>query len=54
MYGSDYPCWDPKAALQVFEELGLSKEDQEKIFSLNARCVLNLREPVKPKAPATA
>ena len=56
MYGSDYPCWDPKAALQVFEDVGLSKEDQEKIFSLNARRILNLRDPVqaKPQERATA
>jgi aminocarboxymuconate-semialdehyde decarboxylase len=52
MYGSDYPCWDPKAALKVFEECGLSKADQEKIFSLNARRVLGLKMPEKAKKEA--
>ena len=28
MYGSDYPCWSPAAALEYFDKIGLSKEDQ--------------------------
>ena len=45
MYGSDYPCWSPATALQLFEEVGLSKEDQEKILNDNARRILGLRDP---------
>jgi aminocarboxymuconate-semialdehyde decarboxylase len=45
MYGSDYPCWDPATALRLFEEVGLSKEDQDKIFYGNARRVFGLRDP---------
>lgn len=45
MYGSDYPCWSPATALQLLEEVGLSKEDQEKILNDNARRILGLRDP---------
>ncbi|WP_158915383.1 amidohydrolase family protein [Caulobacter sp. S45] len=44
MYGSDYPCWTPATALELFHEIGLSIEDQEKILNLNARRVLNLKD----------
>jgi aminocarboxymuconate-semialdehyde decarboxylase len=47
MYGSDYPCWDPAAALKYFAEIGLSQADQEKILYSNARRILNLRDPVE-------
>jgi len=54
MYGTDYPCWDPAACLKLFAEIGLSAEDQQKIFYSNARRILNLKDPVAPKlAPAT-
>jgi aminocarboxymuconate-semialdehyde decarboxylase len=46
MYGSDYPCWDPATALQLFTEVGLSKEDQQKILNDNARRILGLRDPL--------
>lgn len=42
MYGSDYPCWDPATALELFEEVGVSKEDQQKIFYGNARRLFGL------------
>ncbi|HVA15851.1 MAG TPA: amidohydrolase family protein [Stellaceae bacterium] len=45
MYGSDYPCWSPAAALKYFGETGMSQADQEKIFCGNARRILNLRDP---------
>jgi aminocarboxymuconate-semialdehyde decarboxylase len=45
MYGSDYPCWDPAAALRLVEELGLSDADKEKILYANARRILGLRDP---------
>lgn len=45
MYGSDYPCWMPEAAMQVLDEAGLSAEDREKIMNGNARRILGLREP---------
>lgn len=46
MYGTDYPCWDPAEALKLFDEIGLSKADQQKILYDNARRILNLRDPV--------
>lgn len=45
LYGSDYPCWSPAAALKFFGETGMSPEDQEKIFRGNARRILKLRDP---------
>jgi aminocarboxymuconate-semialdehyde decarboxylase len=45
MYGSDYPCWNPTAALKYFGETGMSQADQEKIFQGNARRILKLRDP---------
>lgn len=49
LYGSDYPCWNPATALELFDAIGLSKEDQEKIFYSNARRFFALGEPVKAK-----
>ena len=46
MYGTDYPCWDPKAALQVLEEVVLSKEDKLKVLRDNARRFFGLRDAV--------
>ena len=45
MYGSDYPCWSPAAALEFLGQIGLSGEDQEKILYSNARRILGLRDP---------
>jgi aminocarboxymuconate-semialdehyde decarboxylase len=53
MYGDDYPCWNPESALKVFQEVGLSAEDQQKIMYGNARRVLGLKDPVPAKKPAT-
>ncbi len=47
MYGDDYPCWNAPAALKIFNEIGLSGEDQQKILAENARRILNLKEPAK-------
>ena len=47
MYGDDYPCWNAPAALKVFNEIGLSNEDRQKILCDNARRILNLTEPSK-------
>ncbi len=45
MYGTDHPCWVPATAVRLVEELGLSQDDQEKIFCGNAKRILGLREP---------
>jgi aminocarboxymuconate-semialdehyde decarboxylase len=49
MYGSDYPCWSPAAALDYFDKIGLPQEDQAKILYGNARRVLNLTDPAPAK-----
>ena len=54
MYGSDYPCWSPAAALKLFGEIGLSSGDQEKIFGANARHVFGLRDTPKPRVQQDA
>lgn len=52
LYGTDYPCWNPSTAMQLFNDIGLSKEDQQKIFYDNAKRFFGLREPAKPKLAA--
>jgi aminocarboxymuconate-semialdehyde decarboxylase len=54
MYGSDYPCWSPAAALALFAEIGLPQGDQEKILYGNARRILGLKDPAAPKLPQGA
>jgi aminocarboxymuconate-semialdehyde decarboxylase len=49
MYGTDYPCWDPAAALKLIDELDLSSEDQEKLFYTNALRILGLRGAEQPQ-----
>jgi aminocarboxymuconate-semialdehyde decarboxylase len=36
LYGTDYPCWNPKVALDLIAKIGLSPEDQHKLFYGNA------------------
>jgi len=45
LYGSDYPCWDPEAALAVLAGAGLSAQEQEKVLFSNARRFFGLRDP---------
>jgi aminocarboxymuconate-semialdehyde decarboxylase len=52
MYGSDYPCWSPEEALKHLDTLGLSGEDQQKIFRDNARRILGLRDAGAPAVSA--
>jgi aminocarboxymuconate-semialdehyde decarboxylase len=52
MYGTDYPCWDPATALSLFDEIGLSKSDQQKILYDNARRIFNLKDPVVKRVAA--
>ena len=44
MYGTDYPCWEPKETLKYLGALNLSAADQQKLFYDNARRILNLRD----------
>jgi aminocarboxymuconate-semialdehyde decarboxylase len=54
MYGTDYPCWDPATALKLLDEVGLSKEGQQKIFYDNARRILGLCDPAVGGAAQTS
>jgi aminocarboxymuconate-semialdehyde decarboxylase len=56
MYGTDYPCWDPKPCLELIDELKLSAADKQKLFYDNARRILNLKDSAsaKPREPALA
>jgi len=54
MYGDDYPCWDPNAALGFINEAGFSEEVRTKIFSTNAQRILRLDEPAPVREPALA
>ena len=44
MYGTDYPCWNPKETLKYLAALNLSAADQQKLFYDNARRILSLRD----------
>ncbi|MEP9373483.1 amidohydrolase family protein [Mesorhizobium sp. KR1-2] len=50
MYGTDYPCWDPSAALGLLEELGLSQADKDKLFYGNAAKLFGLADPTTSAA----
>jgi aminocarboxymuconate-semialdehyde decarboxylase len=53
-YGTDYPCWNPSKAMELFDEIGLSTADQQKIFHDNARRFFGLRDSVQTKAMPAA
>jgi hypothetical protein len=36
MYGSDYPCWDPVAALRIIDELDLDPVSRRQVMYDNA------------------
>lgn len=53
MYGSDYPCWRPAAALGILDEVTLSAEERKGVSSGNARRILGLdRQPARPRDSA--
>lgn len=52
LYGTDYPCWNPSSALELFDEVGLSREDQEKIFRTNAEDFFGLTARAAQNRPA--
>jgi aminocarboxymuconate-semialdehyde decarboxylase len=46
MYGTDYPCWNPAAALDYLNAIeGLSAQDRQKIMHDNAVRVFKLDRP---------
>ena len=45
MYGSDYPCWSPAAALKVLQGAGLDDAQCEQVLNTNARRILGLKMP---------
>jgi aminocarboxymuconate-semialdehyde decarboxylase len=51
MYGTDYPCWDSRYALELFEAIALSPEDKEKILSGNIKRFMKLDAPAKELSP---
>src|SRR5262249_11946175 len=36
LYGTDYPCWDPAAAMNFFESIDLPPVERQQIFAENA------------------
>lgn len=52
MYGTDYPCWDPKTCLDLIDEIPLSEEDRRKLFWDNAVRILGLKD-AGASAPAS-
>ncbi len=42
LYGSDYPCWNPTDALRLFNEIGLSSADSQRILNDNAEQMFDL------------
>lgn len=53
MYGSDYPCWDPEAALQVLDEIELDEHVLRKICYENAYSLYGLDQRVPYGRTAT-
>lgn len=43
MYGTDYPCWSPAAAMAVLGEAGLTEADTARLLHGNAEDVLGLQ-----------
>jgi aminocarboxymuconate-semialdehyde decarboxylase len=43
LYGTDYPCWSPKAAVAVLGGSGLSEADAAKVLRGNAETLLGIR-----------
>ncbi len=42
MYGTDYPCWSPKAAMAVVQGAGLSEADSVRVLRDNAAGLLGI------------
>lgn len=42
LYGTDYPCWSPRAAIGVIEQAGLSEDQRRAVLARNAQRVLDL------------
>jgi len=42
VYGSDYPFWDQRRVISSIESLDIPQKSKEKIFSQNARTLLNI------------
>jgi aminocarboxymuconate-semialdehyde decarboxylase len=47
MFGSDFPCWNHREALDLFDAIELSDADRTKILSGNARRFFNLPDPLR-------
>jgi len=43
LYGTDYPCWSPEAAVAVLREAGLGEADTAKLLRGNAEAVLGIQ-----------
>lgn len=44
LFGTDYPMWDAADELKLISRIGLSEEEEEKIFHKNAERLLGLEE----------
>jgi len=42
LYGTDYPCWAPRAAVSVLEGAGLTGEERARVLSGNATALFGL------------
>ncbi len=42
LFGTDYPMWSPKKEIELFLKIGLTEEENRKIFSENAQKLFNL------------
>lgn len=42
LYGTDYPCWSPRAATEVLAEAQLDTTQRERVLASNAAILLNL------------
>ena len=42
LWGTDYPTWDHVSEMKLFDELGLTEEEREKILYSNAAALLGI------------
>lgn len=54
MFGTDHPCWSPRAAVDVVDGMGLADEQRQLVLFENAATVLGIRDAIRAAGIADA